>query len=69
MKIIALRSEDKSYFNKLASEQGTIFNTNDWASTFSNHIDLYGIYNNVVYLAGGFILYRDSKFGLSIYKT
>lgn len=69
MNIACLNQENESAFNKLAWEYGTIFNSCDWIKLFGNHATRYGIYNKGGELIGGFIIYRDNKYGLSIYRN
>lgn len=69
MKIKILEDQDISAFNKLALSYGSIFNTVQWTDLFSVCLTRYGIYNNGDVLTGGFIIYRESKFGLSVYRN
>lgn len=69
MKISKLNPQDESKFNELALSFGTIFNAVKWTSIFGNKVHYYGLYNNNNVLTGGFILHRDNKFGLSIYRN
>lgn len=67
MKITKLQLEDELNFNQLAQSYGTIFNTIEWAKIFNNQICPYGIYNDHAQLIGGFILFKEKKFGLTLY--
>lgn len=58
---------DMELYNKRAREYGTIFNTLEWLSLFGDRIQIHGIYHKGGDLIGGFITYRENKFGLSIY--
>ncbi len=69
VKISELNMHDESSFNKLACFHGTIFNTIEWTNVFSNDINRYGIYNKASELIGGFSLYKEKKFGFSMYRT
>lgn len=67
MKILELGVQDELKFNNLAISYGTIFNTIEWSNIFNSHIHRYGIYNKNGELIGGFILYKENKFGFSVY--
>jgi len=69
MKISPLKPIDEPYFNELAFSHGTIFNTDAWTKLFNDCITYYGIYNKGDELIGGFILYREKKYGLSFYRN
>ncbi len=69
MKITELSAQDKLKFNKLAQSYGTIFNTIEWSNIFSNCLKRYGIYNKGGELIGGFFLYKEKKYCLSIYRN
>ena len=68
MKIMGLNSRDELLYNELALSYGTIFNTAEWTNIFGDNVHRYGIYNEGNELMGGFITYRERKFGLSIYR-
>lgn len=68
MKIALLPDHDKSKFDDLASSCGTIFNTIGWGKIFGDKLQFYGIYTDNDRLIGGFILYKEDKFGLTIYR-
>jgi hypothetical protein len=69
MKVASLNREDESAFNKLALEYGTVFNSCEWINLFGNNVKRHGIYNKGGELIGGFITYRENKYGLSIYRN
>lgn len=71
MKILKLKDKDKNVFNELAFSYGTIFNSIEWANIFGEKVQLYGFYNdndNDI-LIGGFILYKEKRYGISIYRN
>ena len=69
MEIFKLKNQDELYYNKLALSYGSIFSTIEWTSIFDGQVNHYGIYDNGGNLIGGFITYRENKFGLSIYRN
>jgi len=60
---------DKVEYNNLAIEYGTIFNTLSWLKLFEDSVQIYGIYDKGNNLIGGFHLYKQKKFGLTIYRN
>ncbi|MBI5055597.1 MAG: GNAT family N-acetyltransferase [Nitrospirae bacterium] len=68
MKIAGLRQQDRADYNNLALSCGTIFNSLEWADIFADKVTPYGIYTDNDRLIGGFILYKENRFGLSIYR-
>jgi hypothetical protein len=69
MKILNLPAEDYLKFNELTNSYGTVFNTIEWTSIFGNNLSRYGIYDKGNMLIGGFVLYSEKKFGLSVYRN
>ena len=69
MEIRELRDVDNRKYNELALEVGSIFNTTYWTKTFGNGIQHYGIYNKGNELIGGFLIYKEKRFGMSIYRN
>ena len=67
MKVKKLNPKDTSVYRELACRNGTIFNSMEWTDIFDGGIDLIGIYNKNDELIGGFNLFKESRFGLSIY--
>lgn len=68
MKISEIKKQDEPLINDLALSYGTIFDSIEWTKIFEGRVNRYGIYNNGDELIGGFITYREKKFGLSIYR-
>ncbi|MDQ7786439.1 MAG: GNAT family N-acetyltransferase [Thermodesulfovibrionales bacterium] len=68
MIIRELRHEEEPVFNKLARSYGTIFNTIEWTGIFDTSITRYGIFSDGGEMIGGFIIYRERMFGLSVYR-
>jgi hypothetical protein len=66
MKIAVLKASDFFRFDQLASECGTIFNSIKWLGLFGDKISAVGIYNDNNDLIGGFHLYMEKKFGLTV---
>ncbi len=67
MKIEKLNTNDEKQYNVLATSYGSIFNTIEWSNLFGNNVQRYGIYNKNGELIGGFILYKENKFGFPVY--
>lgn len=69
MQIKEIKSEEeKIKYNELAKKTGNIFNTLEWLKIFGDKIKLFGIYEGGNVLIGGFCLYKNRKFGLTIYQ-
>ncbi len=68
MNISEIQKKDEPAFDAMALEYGTLFIGSQWTSIF-NGVRRYGIYNKGQELIGGFITYREKKFGLSIYRN
>jgi lipid II:glycine glycyltransferase (peptidoglycan interpeptide bridge formation enzyme) len=68
MKICELRQEDEENYDELAFSYGTIFNSYEWVSIFGDRLQRYGIYTDNDKLIGGFILYKEKRFGLTFYR-
>jgi Acetyltransferase (GNAT) domain len=69
MKIAALTARDEAVFNELALSHGSIFNTTRWTNIFGRGIRSCGIFNDGGDLMGGFIVYGETRFGLSVYRN
>lgn len=69
MKLRELTRADMQEYNNLSSEVGTIFNTLEWGVIYQEKIQYYGIYNEGEKLIGGFSIYKEKKYGLSIYRN
>jgi hypothetical protein len=67
MEIEILDKKNIESYNELALNYGSLFNKYDWLKLIEN-ISIYGIYEGS-HLIGGFHLYKENKFGLSIYKN
>ncbi len=67
MKIKKINEDEYAGFNQLSRLYGTIFYTTGWIKLFDNKIQCYGIYNKGNELIGGFILYKEKKFGFTLY--
>ncbi len=68
MKIAEISLQDESHFDGLARSHGSIFNTVQWTDIFRGKIQRHGIYDKGGGLIGGFVLYKESMFGLSVYR-
>ena len=68
MKILEIAQDQEAGFEELAMSYGTVFNTVAWTRLFGDSIRRYGIYNRGGELVGGFVVYRERKFGLSVYR-
>ena len=66
MNIATLKECDYSKYDVLAGEYGTIFNSTMWLNIFGNSIVRVGISNDNDDLIGGFHLYLERKYGLTI---
>jgi lipid II:glycine glycyltransferase (peptidoglycan interpeptide bridge formation enzyme) len=67
MKLKKLTDDKKDNYEKIVDSQGIIFNTMPWLKIFGDRIQIYGIYDKGDNLIGGFHLYKQKKFGLTIY--
>jgi lipid II:glycine glycyltransferase (peptidoglycan interpeptide bridge formation enzyme) len=68
MRIAELTLEHEKTFDELALSCGNIFNTIGWTRIFGDKIRNYGIYNQGGDLMGGFFVYKDKKYGLSVFR-
>lgn len=69
MLIKTISETDIAIYDVLAIKYGTIFNTAGWLQMFGDNIRIYGVYDKGDKLIGGFHLYKQKKFGLSIYRN
>ena len=69
MKIKKLTFSDEQKYDELVSSFGSILNTIKWNKIFEEKNQIYGIYDKGNNLIGGFHLYRQKKFGLTIYRN
>ncbi|MFN3301250.1 MAG: GNAT family N-acetyltransferase, partial [Sediminibacterium sp.] len=69
MIIKELPQDDFNRYEKLSYEYGTIFNSLKWLKIFGDKVKIYGIYSNGNNLSGGFTVYKERKFGVSIYRN
>jgi len=69
MKIEKLTEKNKENYKKIAISEGTIFNRLSWLGIFKDDVQIYGIYDKGDNLIGGFHLYKQKKFGLTIYRN
>jgi len=67
MKILKLIEKNKENYEKMAINEGAIFNRLSWLKMFNNKVQIYGIYDKGDNLIGGFHLYKQKKYGLTIY--
>lgn len=68
MKIREISRQDRSIFDSAAMKYGTVFHSSDWTGIFDG-VRKYGIFNRGGDLIGGFIMYREARFGLSYYRN
>ena len=68
MRIEVINPVNRTEYDAIALQFGTIFNTSKWLATFDN-ILIYGIYDEGGNLIGGFHLYREKKFGITVYRN
>jgi hypothetical protein len=69
MKISELKVHDEDRFKELANSYGTVFNTLEWTSLFGKNICRYGLFHDNGQLIGGLSLFREKKYGISIYRN
>ena len=69
MEIKQVKKCDREHYEKCAKEYGTIFNSLDWLSIFGDKVHIYGIYDKGGVLIGGFNLYKEKKYGFSVYSN
>jgi len=68
MEIKKIKGDEIEKYRKIAFSYGSVFNTYEWLEMFNNLV-LYGIYDRGDNLIGGFHLYKEKKFGLTIYRN
>jgi len=68
MQIKRISEFDKEKYEELASTYGSIFNTYEWLKIFDN-LSIYGVFDGGDNLIGGFHLYKERKFGLTIHRN
>lgn len=68
MQIKRISEFDKEKYEELALTYGSIFNTYQWLKIFDN-LSIYGIFDEGNNLIGGFHLFKEKKFGLTIYRN
>ncbi|MGA3209002.1 MAG: GNAT family N-acetyltransferase [Syntrophales bacterium] len=66
MKIERLKDADIPLYDQLAWQNGTLFNTTNWLRLFDRAVKLYGFYDDGSNLMGGYHLYEESRFALTI---
>ncbi len=68
MEIKNICDNDLDKYNELAEKYGSIFDRYNWLCLFNN-ILIFGIYDEGGNLIGGFYLYREKRFGITIYRN
>ena len=61
-------ADQQAKYDQIAASRGTIFNQLIWLRMFTDNITTYGIYDRED-LVGGFCLYSDKKFGVTIVRN
>jgi hypothetical protein len=69
MKIEKLKDRNRSSYEELAINHGTIFNTLSWLKLFEDSVQIYGIYDKGNNLIGGFSVYEERRFGFTVYRN
>jgi len=69
MKIEKLTEKNKENYKKIAIREGAIFNGLSWLKIFNDRVQIYGIYDKGNILIGGFHLYKQKKYGLTICRN
>lgn len=69
MKIKKLIDGNIKDYEEIALQEGIIFNRLSWLKIFDSNVHIYGIYDTSDNLIGGFHLYKQNKFGLTIYRN
>lgn len=69
MKIEKLTEKNRESYEEIAISEGTIFNRLSWLRMFKDDVQIYGIYDKGDNLIGGFHLYKQKRFGLTIYRN
>src|SRR5208337_289871 len=67
MIIKELTSDYHQEHNRLSTAYGSVFDTLQWAELFGKDIKNYGIYDAGDNLIGGFSIFIEKKYGISIY--
>lgn len=68
MIIEKLNPKDNDKYEDLSINFGTVFNSFSWLKIFEDKIQIYGIFDDGNNLIGGFALYKQNRFGLTIYR-
>jgi hypothetical protein len=69
VKIEKLIEKNKENYEKIAISEGAIFNRLSWLKMFNDKVQIYGIYDKDNNSIGGFHLYKQKRFGLTIYRN
>jgi len=69
MEIKEITASDRSVYNDLAREKGTIFNRLEWLDLFGKKVKIFGLFDIDNNLLGGFHLYKSSYWGLNSYRN
>jgi hypothetical protein len=69
MTIAAVKPHQMEQFRDLALKEGSVFSDPLWAKIFGEKVTLYGIFGNDGNLVGGFMLAKESMFGLPYYSA
>ena len=68
MKIREIKSDGIEKYKTSSFTYSSIFSTYEWLKVFDN-LSIYGIFDEGDNLIGGFYLYKEKKFGLTIYRN
>ena len=68
MKIKEVSEDILDEYSKMAQNYGSIFLAPSWLKNYNN-VTIYVIYDDGNNLIGGFFLYKEKKFGLTIYRN
>lgn len=69
MDIKEITDKNKEDYEKVAINKGTIFNRISWLKMFGNSLKVYGIYDKGERLIGGFHIFNQKRFGLTLYRN
>lgn len=69
MHIEEIVRNESSDFNDIAARYGGIFFTESWTSLFQDRLQQVGIYDGGGRLIGGFVVYRERKWGVTVLRN
>ncbi len=68
MEIRPLQEGDRTAYDQLARDHGTLFNTLEWLELFGEGMQVLGLYEESGELSGGLAIYQERRWGCRIYR-